>query len=99
LNYHRAQVEEPQPPLLSSASLVADPYQFDLAESCSFPGANVMVSIRQLAALQREVDELYTELTERQAWLTAYNVRHSFSSPWRIAEALGMYTLSPHLDI
>ncbi|KAF4532890.1 hypothetical protein B566_EDAN001494 [Ephemera danica] len=84
----RAQAEESQLPLLSSASLAADPYQFNVADTCSFPGANVLASMRQLAALHREVDELYTELTERQAWLTAYNVRHGFSSPWRIAEAL-----------
>ena len=95
----RAQAEELPLPLLSAASLAADPHQTGIAEACNFPGANALASMRQLAALRKDVDELYVELTERQGWLTAYNVRHGFSSPWRIAEALGRLLLTHNFNI
>jgi hypothetical protein len=70
-------------------SLASDPHQLSLAENCAFPGANALATMKQYAYLKQQIDDLHWELTEKQGWLTAYNVRHGFSSPWRIAEGLG----------
>ncbi|XP_059468428.1 hexosaminidase D-like [Neocloeon triangulifer] len=76
------------PQLLTSESLALDPHQLNLGEMCAFPGANALAVMKQFAMIKQQVDELYWELTEKQGWLTPYNVRHGFSSPWRIAEGL-----------
>ncbi|XP_065351869.1 hexosaminidase D-like [Cloeon dipterum] len=76
------------PALMSAESLVMEPQQLSLGDICAFPGANALSVMRQYATLKQQVDELFWELTEKQGWLTPYNVRHGFSSPWRVAEGL-----------
>ena len=39
-----------------------------------------------------EVDALVTISRETQGWLTNYNIRHNYSSPWRLSEALNGHT-------
>ena len=36
-----------------------------------------------------EVESLDTSSRESQGWLTGYNIRHNYSSPWRLSEAIG----------
>lgn len=75
---------------LTHESLASDSHQLGLADNCAFPGANVLATMKQYTAVKQQIDSLHWELTEKQGWLTPYNVRHGYSSPWRIAEGLGI---------
>jgi len=35
-----------------------------------------------------EVEALDTKSGETQGWLTSYNIRHNYSSPWRLTESV-----------
>ncbi|XP_069689508.1 hexosaminidase D-like [Periplaneta americana] len=67
-------------------ALDADPFQWRLA-ACAFPGSDAFALAGRLATLRARVNALHEELTEQRAWLTPYNVRHNFSSPWRVLES------------
>lgn len=74
------------PTVTPDESFVSDPFQWHLG-ACSFPGSNLFSAVGSYVALQARAMTLYADLTERRGWLTMYNVRHNFSSPWRLLEA------------
>ena len=74
------------PTLILDESLQSDPFQWNLGV-CAFPGSNLFSAVARYVVLQAKVDTLYTDVTQRHGWLTMYNVRHNFSSPWRLLEA------------
>jgi len=76
---------------LTLTSLEQDPHQFDLRR-CKFPGAKIFGAIGSLIRYKAEVDALVTISRETQGWLTNYNIRHNYSSPWRLSEALNGHT-------
>ena len=41
-----------------------------------------------------EVEALDTSSRETQGWLTSYNIRHNYTSPWRLSE-----TVSGHANL
>lgn len=57
------------------------------ARDCAFPGANAAALLHQYARLREEVTAVRREAQERGGWLTAYNLRHNFSSPARVRQA------------
>lgn len=67
-------------------SFDSDPFQWHLG-ACEFPGSNLFSAVANYVTLQAQVDSLYTDMTQRHGWLTTYNVRHNFSSPWRLLDA------------
>ena len=71
----------------SSLSLEQDPHQFDLRR-CRFPGWKIFGAVGALNRYKAEVDALVTKSRETQGWLTNYNIRHNYSSPWRLTEVL-----------
>jgi len=73
--------------LIADDSLQSDPFQWHLS-TCAFPGRNLFSAVSSYVVLQAQVDTLYTDVTQRHGWLTMYNVRHNFSSPWRLLETL-----------
>lgn len=69
------------------------------ARECAFPGANAAALLHRYALLREEVVAVRREAQERGGWLTAYNLRHNFSSPERVRQAtasLGALTSSLH---
>nr|CAD7588568.1 unnamed protein product [Timema genevievae] len=68
---------------ITHESLVQDRYQWELS-SCSFPGSNMYSIMATYMSLRARVEDMFSELTDKQGWLTPYNVRHNFSSPWRL---------------
>ena len=38
--------------------------------------------------IRTEVDLLFSSAHDKSAWMTSWNVRHSFSSPWRVQEIM-----------
>ena len=72
---------------LSPLTLEQDPHQFDLRR-CRFPGAMVFGAVGSLHHYKAEVEALDTSSRETQGWLTAYNIRHNYTSPWRLSETV-----------
>lgn len=72
---------------MSEMSLEQDPHQFDLRR-CKFPGVKIFGAVGSLIRYKAEVDALVTISRETQGWLTNYNIRHNYSSPWRLTEVL-----------
>lgn len=69
------------------------------ARDCAFPGANSVALLHRYARLREEVETVQREAQERGGWLTAYNLRHNFSSPTRVRQttaSLGPLTTSLH---
>ncbi|KAG7169149.1 Hexosaminidase D-like 3 [Homarus americanus] len=56
------------------------------ARDCAFPGANMVSFLHRYVRLRDDVKTLQREAEERGGWLTAYNIRHNFSSPNRVRE-------------
>jgi len=73
------------PEVLPGKTFDSDPFQWHLG-ACEFPGSNLFSTIASYVALQARVDRLYVHVSQRHGWLTTYNVRHNFSSPWRLLE-------------
>ncbi|QQP50950.1 Hexosaminidase Dlike, partial [Caligus rogercresseyi] len=55
---------------------------------CSFPGVDIFLAMLSFRVLKDNVEALEVESVYKQGWLTSYNVKHNFSSPWRISETL-----------
>ena len=62
-------------------------FNFDLM-TCKFPGTRVFSMVQSLQKLKSEVDSQELKIREREGWLTPYNIRHNFTSNWRVLEPL-----------
>jgi hexosaminidase len=67
-------------------SFESDPFQWHLG-ACAFPGSNLFSAVAKYVTLQAQVESLYIDMTQNNGWFTMYNVRHNFSSPYRLLEA------------
>ena len=76
---------------ISESNLQNDPHQFELRR-CKFPGSTIYGAVGSLAHYKSEVEALDTTSRETQGWLTSYNIRHNYSSPWRLSETIGGHT-------
>ena len=72
---------------LTPISLEQDPHQFELRR-CKFPGSKIFGAVGSLVRYKSEVEALDTVSRETQGWLTSYNIRHNYTSPWRLTEVL-----------
>ena len=75
---------------LSPMTLEQDPHLFELRK-CRFPGSSVFAVVGMLHHFKGEVEALDTKSREIQGWLTAYNIRHNYSSPWRLTETVSTH--------
>ena len=73
--------------LISIEELRRNPYQWDLTR-CSWSGVRLFTLVANYNLHRTEVDRLHSGVIERSAWMSAWNVRHSFSSPWRVKEIM-----------
>ena len=55
-------------------------------------GAKIFGAVGSLIRYKAEVEALVTISRETQGWLTNYNIRHNYSSPWRLSEVLNGHT-------
>ena len=76
---------------ITETALENDPHQFELRR-CKFPGSTIYGAVGSLAHYKSEVEALDTTSRETQGWLTSYNIRHNYSSPWRLSETIGGHT-------
>uniref|UniRef100_T1JFK8 Hexosaminidase D n=1 Tax=Strigamia maritima TaxID=126957 RepID=T1JFK8_STRMM len=75
----------------SLRSLTKNPYMWEYSR-CRFPGQRFFRLIRTFKQMRSRINKHVKTVTEEQAWLTAYNVRHNFSSPMRLSEAILWHT-------
>ncbi|XP_075236763.1 hexosaminidase D-like [Lycorma delicatula] len=54
---------------------------------CSFGGMDAYALMNNYLTLKNRVDWLHTYLTERDGWMTPYNVKYNFTSPMRILDS------------
>ena len=87
LLFHRCSIDDRNYDRLSPISLEQDPHQFELRR-CKFPGAKIFGAVGSLVRYKTEVEALDTISRETQGWLTSYNIRHNYTSPWRLNEVL-----------
>ena len=73
--------------LISMEELKRNPYQWDLTR-CGFPGVKVYSLISNFNLHKTEVEKLHHAVTDSSAWMSSWNVKHQFSSSWRIKEIL-----------
>jgi len=73
--------------LISLEELRQNPFQWDLTR-CNWPGGNAFSLMNTYTIHRTEVDLLYTSAHDKSAWMTKWNVRHSFSSPGRVQEIM-----------
>ena len=45
--------------------------------------------------LRNEVDQLYSKVKDTSGWMTSWNMKHSFSSPWRVHQIMGKASFLP----
>lgn len=77
--------------------LESDPTLHEKMSWCFFPGSAIFKMIHNLASVQGEVQEYLTKYNTGEGWLTAYNFRHNFSSPFRVNEGLEEYNRMNYL--
>ncbi|XP_024084462.1 hexosaminidase D-like isoform X1 [Cimex lectularius] len=65
---------------------------------CSFPGSDLFKLLIQLSILKSNVATIEKTITQNQGWMTDYNVRHNFTSPWRIIEDYTRLRVFPTLN-
>lgn len=56
--------------------------------TCKFPGTKVFSLVQSLQKLKSEVDSQDVKIRDREGWLTPYNIRHNFTSNWRVLEPM-----------
>ena len=71
--------------LISMEELRRNPFQWDMSR-CDFPGEKAFSLLSSLALHSSEVTKLHSSVTQQSAWMSAWNIRHNFSSPWRVRE-------------
>jgi len=64
-----------------------NPYQWDLTR-CSWPGSKAFSLMNTYTIHRTEVDDLYSSAHDKSAWMTKWNVKHSYSSPMRVQEIM-----------
>jgi len=80
------------PSTSSSPDLESDPFLWSYASSCFFPGSAVFRLTQKTAEVVKRVNDYEYDVTVHKAWMTAFNVRHNMSNPWRVDEGLQEYT-------
>ena len=63
-----------------------DPHLFNHCANCQFPGSKVFRMVEQHTEIIKRVNNYIYDVTIHKAWLTDYNIRHNFSSPYRVDE-------------
>ncbi len=76
-----------------SLDLNEDPFLFDKMSWCYFPGASVFKLVRALEVTREEVRAYLKKATYEQAWLTDYNIRRNYTSPFRIDEGMEEWSI------
>ena len=67
----------------AGVDLVSDRRLWDKMRWCMFPGAAFFKLTKSFTEVEKEVREYLEKLDMKRGWLTQYNRRHNFSSPFR----------------
>ncbi|XP_015782701.1 hexosaminidase D [Tetranychus urticae] len=70
----------------------SDPYLYNKASSCMFPGSSIFRMTQSVAEAVKRVNDYIYDVTIHKAWLTDYNIRHNVSNPYRVDEGLEQHS-------
>merc|ERR1719361_2962382 len=68
--------------------LDSDPLLHEKMSWCFFKGAPIFKLTHNLATVQNEVSQYLQKYSAQEGWLTEYNMRHNYSSPFGVNEGL-----------
>ena len=63
----------------------------------SFTGSSIFKMIHVLGSVQKEVSEYLKKYSSQEGWLTEFNFRHNYSSPFRVNEGLDEHSRMSYL--
>jgi len=77
--------------------LESDPDLHEKMSWCFFTGSSIFKMIHVLGSVQQEVSEYLKKYSSQEGWLTEYNFRHNYSSPFRVNEGLDEHSRMTYL--
>ena len=77
--------------------LESDPLLQEKMSWCFFPGSAIFKMIHNLGTVQSEVSQYLHKYSAQEGWITEYNIRHNYSSPFRVNEGLDEYSRMSYL--
>lgn len=69
-----------------------DPYLWQRASGCFFPGSPVFRLTQHLSEAIKRVNDYIYDITIHKAWMTDYNIRHNITNPYRVDEGLSEHS-------
>ena len=75
----------------------SDPDLHEKMSWCFFTGSSIFKMIHVLGSVQQEVSEYLKKYSSQEGWLTEYNFRHNYSSPFRVNEGLDEHSRMTYL--
>merc|ERR1711971_1100187 len=77
--------------------LESDPTLHEKMSWCFFTGSSIFKMIHVLGSVQKEVSEYLKKYSSQEGWLTEFNFRHNYSSPFRVNEGLDEHSRMSYL--
>merc|ERR1712156_203386 len=77
--------------------LESDPTLHEKMSWCFFTGSAIFKMIHVLGSVQQEVQEYLQKYSSQEGWLTEFNFRHNYSSPFRVNEGLDEHNRMTYL--
>lgn len=72
----------------TSSYLESDPFLYQRASTCHFPGVEIFRLTKSLGELVKKVDAYVYDVNVHRAWLTDYNFRRNYTNPARVEEQI-----------
>ncbi|CAB4056413.1 HEX [Lepeophtheirus salmonis] len=79
---------------LTSESLLRDPFQAELSR-CRFLGSNLFALMSSYNSNKKEVESIFDRVNNHEGWMTPYNVKYRYSSPYRVHETMKSVSFFP----
>lgn len=76
-----------QKSLFTPQELRRNPQQWD-AHRCRFSGSGLLGLLSSYNMNRHEVETSLEHISEKDGWMSKYNVEHKYSSPWRVHESM-----------
>ncbi|QQP50186.1 Hexosaminidase Dlike [Caligus rogercresseyi] len=79
---------------LTPESFLRDPFQGELSR-CRFLGSNLYALMSSYNSNKKEVESIFDRVDNQEGWMTHYNVKYGYSSPYRVHETMKSVSFFP----
>lgn len=83
------------PSQINPQSIAYDP---KILSYCRFEGSDLYSTILHYEYIRTNIETFYKTFSETRGWFTSYNIRHNFTSPFRLIEDHSLYTCHQFLE-